>query len=87
MPIEKAMQTIVAHGRMGASPDIMPSASRDLAPLQGWSKMPAEVPPAMMAAPPATVDAGAHAVAPGDAGSRTMGTDAGAPRKPTKKQP
>jgi hypothetical protein len=88
MPVDKAMQTIVARGRMGASPDIMPSASRDLAPMQGWSKMPAEVPPTMMAPPPETVDAGAPAaVTPGDAGSRTMGADAGAPRKPTKKQP
>jgi hypothetical protein len=87
MPLDKAMQTIVARGRMGASPDIMPSASRDLAPMQGWSKMPIEVPPPMMAPPPETVDAGAPAAAPGDAGSRTMGLDAGAPRKPAKKQP
>jgi hypothetical protein len=70
---------------MGASPDIMPSASRDLGPLQGWSKMPGDVPPAMMAPPPeAAPDAGAAPV--GDAGTRP--TDAGAPaRKPAKKQP
>ena len=30
MPIDQAMQAMVARGRMGASPDIMPSASRDL---------------------------------------------------------
>jgi len=89
MPVDRAMQAIVARGRMGASPDIVPTASRDLAPMQGWSKMPAEVPPAMMAAPPEAADAGAPSMAPaGDAGSRTTGTDAGAPtRKPTKKQP
>jgi hypothetical protein len=54
--------------------------------MQGWSKMPAEVPPMMMAPPP-VVDAGAPAAAPGDAGVRPA-TDAGAPtRKPTKKTP
>jgi hypothetical protein len=85
MPIDKAMQSLAGKGRMGASPDIVPSASRDLAPLQGWSKMPGDVPPAMMAPPPeAAVDAGAAPA--GDAGAHA--TDAGAPaRKPTKKQP
>jgi hypothetical protein len=89
MPVDKAMQAIVARGRMGASPDIMPSASRDLGPMQGWSKMPGEVPPAMTAPPPETVDAGAPAAAPpADAGTRRTGTpastDGGAPRKPKK---
>jgi hypothetical protein len=51
MPIDKAMRQVVARGRMAASPDIAPSASKDLAPLQGWSKMPGEVPPAMTAPP------------------------------------
>jgi hypothetical protein len=84
MPIDKAMMTIVGKGRMGASPDIMPSASRDLAPVQGWNKMPGEVPPAMMAPPPEAVDAGAPAAAPlVDAGTRAPGPG---PRKP-KKQP
>jgi hypothetical protein len=86
MPIDKAMMTIVGKGRTGASPDIMPSASRDLAPVQGWSKMPGEVPPGMMAPPPeAAVDAGAPAAAPpGDAGARAPSGPV--PRKP-KKQP
>ena len=85
MPIDKAMMTIVGKGRTGASPDIMPSASRDLAPVQGWAKMPEEVPPAMMAPPPEAVDAGAPAAAPpGDAGARAPGGPV--PRKP-RKQP
>jgi hypothetical protein len=94
MPVDRAMQAIVARGRMGASPDIMPSASRDVAPMQGWSKMPIDVPPPMMAPPPESVDAGAPALAapPGDAGARRMGpdrgapagTDGGTPRKPKK---
>jgi hypothetical protein len=88
MPIDRAMQSLVGKGRMGASPDIMPSASRDLAPLQGWSKLPGDVPPAMMAPPPeAAADAGAPPV--GDAGTHgAPAGDGGAPaRKPTKKQP
>lgn len=52
VPIDKAMQALASKGRMGASPDIMPSASKDTAPLQGWSKMPGEVPPAMTATAP-----------------------------------
>jgi hypothetical protein len=87
MPVDRAMQAIVARGRMGASPDIMPSASRDLAPMQGWSKLPLEVPPPMMAPPPETVDAGGPAAPPpGDAGTHRTGTDGSTPRKP-KKQP
>src|SRR5690242_19050610 len=38
MPIDQAMKSLVAKGRTGASPDIMPSASKDTGPLQGWSK-------------------------------------------------
>jgi hypothetical protein len=53
MPIEKSMQTIVAKGRMGAAPELAPSASKDTAPLQGWMQMPAEVPPTMMEPAPA----------------------------------
>jgi hypothetical protein len=84
MPIDKAMMTIVGKGRMGASPDIVPSASRDPAPEQGWTKMPGEVPPAMMAPPPEAADAGTPAAAaPADAGARPTGP---APKKP-KKQP
>jgi hypothetical protein len=52
MPIDQAMQTLSTKGRMAASPDIMPSASKDLAPLQGWTKLPGQVPAAMNAPPP-----------------------------------
>ena len=87
MPVDKAMQAIVARGRMGASPDIMPSASRDLAPMQGWSKMPVEVPPAMMAPPPETRRRGRARRGRRRRRRRapdgpTRGTDGGVPRKP-----
>jgi hypothetical protein len=64
-PIDKAMAELASRGRMGIGPDLAPSASRDVAPLQGWAKMPIEVPAAMLA------DAGAPApaVAAPDAGS------------------
>jgi hypothetical protein len=86
MPIDKAMQDLAAHGRMAASPDIMPSASRDFGPMQGWSKMPGEVPPTMTAPPPPApaeptaapkTDAGAPVIAPPGAH--------GTPKKPNKK--
>jgi hypothetical protein len=52
MPIDKAMQMLSTKGRMGASPEIMPSASKDPSPLGGWAKMPGEVPPAFTATTP-----------------------------------
>jgi hypothetical protein len=52
MPIDKAMQMLAAKGRLNASPDIMPSASKDPAPLEGWSKLPGQVPPAFALPPP-----------------------------------
>ena len=51
-PVDKAMQMMAAKGRMNASPDIMPSASKDTAPLAGWVKLPGAIPPAMTAPPP-----------------------------------
>jgi hypothetical protein len=70
MPIDKAMQALASKGRTGAGPDIMPvaSASKDLAPLQGWVRMPAAVPPAMSAVPP-----------PPPPAPEPLATDAGAP--------
>ena len=59
MPIDKAMQQLAIKGRMGASPDIVPSASRDVAPLEGWTKLPSEVPLAMMAPPAPSASASA----------------------------
>ena len=70
-PIDKAMQMLVTKGRMNASPDIMPSASKDLAPLQGRTKLPGQVPLAMTASapepvapPPATSASAAPSAAP-----------------------
>jgi hypothetical protein len=87
MPIDQAMQTVTTKSRTTASPDIMPSASRDVAPLQGWSKLPQEV-PAMMTAPPPVeaVDAGVPAPT-GDAGAHPTGAPAAPGKKPVKKQP
>jgi hypothetical protein len=76
LPIDKAMQELVARGRT-ASPDIMPSASKDVAPLQGWVKMPAEVPPAMSAAAAA---ASSSAQPPLDAGAAPAAVDGAAPK-------
>jgi hypothetical protein len=96
-PIDKAMQQVAARGRMAASPDIAPSFSKDVAPLQGWLKMPAEVPSAMMAtepppAPGATIgDAGAGsgvdgAVPKGNRPDRAR-PDGGPVAKPPPKHP
>lgn len=64
MPIEKSMQTMVAKGRMGMSPELAPSASKDIAPLQGWTRMPADVPPTMMPPEPAPAPAMAPTAVP-----------------------
>jgi hypothetical protein len=79
MPIQTAMDHMVSQGRAAVSPDIAASASRDTAPLAGWMKMSADVPPAMLApppAPPSAVDGGAApaavpAAAP-DGGSKPL---------------
>jgi hypothetical protein len=76
MPIDKAMAQLATRGRLGAGPDLVPSASRDVAPLQGWSKMPGEAPPGMLAPPPSAQAADAGA----DAGV-AHGADAGAKKK------
>jgi hypothetical protein len=69
MPIEKAMQAIAAKGRMGASPEIAPSASRDVAPLQGWAKLPQQVPSPMMAPEPSAAPAASSSAAPAPSGA------------------
>jgi hypothetical protein len=84
MPIDKAMADLASRGRMGIGPELAPINSKDVAPLQGWAKMPSEVPSAMLAdagSPQASapiVDAGS-AVPRHDAG-RASGADAGARR-------
>lgn len=51
MPIDQAMQALEQKGRMGASPAITPApANVDVSPMQGWLKMPGEVPAPLMAA-------------------------------------
>jgi hypothetical protein len=84
MPIDKAMADLASRGRMGIGPEFAPINSKDVAPLQGWAKMPSEVPPAMLAdagSPPASVpivDAGSPA--PRHGVGRPSGADAGARR-------
>ena len=59
LPIASAMSELASRGRMGVGPEIMPSASRDVGPLQGWAKMPSVVPPGMTAPQPEIADGGA----------------------------
>jgi hypothetical protein len=67
-PIDKAMQQLVEKGRMGAGPAIAPTVSKDVAALQGWTKLPGEVPAAMTAPPPppTAMEAGDAGLAAGD---------------------
>lgn len=82
MPIDKAMADLASRGRMGIGPELAPVNSKDVAPLQGWAKMPSEVPLAMLAdaGPPqaaaAIVDGGSGA--PRHDAGRATGSDAGA---------
>jgi hypothetical protein len=79
MPIDKAMDALKAS--RAASPDVMPSASPDTSPLQGWVKMPLEVPMPMMLAASAAAAASANPPPPatlGDAGAAPAAVDAGA---------
>ena len=80
VPINVAMHQIATRGRVAASPDIVPTSSKDLAPLEGWVQMPLTVPPAMTAPHEEPVipgtDAGAQATS--DAGMATV--DGGPPR-------
>jgi hypothetical protein len=87
MPIDQAMAAMVAKGRMNASPDIVPSASRDLAPLQGWQKMPSQVPGPMMAAPPAESATAAPEPSAPDGGASVKGAKPVTPKKPAPKKP
>jgi hypothetical protein len=84
MPIQSAMEA-VAKNRMAASPEIVPSASRDLSPLQGWAQMPASVPPSMTLAaqaPSASAAPAADTTAPDAAApARTPEKPADAPKK------
>jgi hypothetical protein len=86
MPIDKSMQMLAAKGRMGA-PEIAPSVSKDVAPLQGWARMPAEVPPTMMPPAPSSAPSAATSAAPPAAASASSsaapaGSGSKAPRHP-----
>jgi hypothetical protein len=51
MPVDQAMQLIERKGRMGASPAITPAPQTiDVSPMQGWLKLPQEVPAPLQAA-------------------------------------
>jgi hypothetical protein len=85
MPIDQAVQRLATRGRMGASPDVVPSASKDMAPMQGWVQMPATVPPAMTAPPPPPAPSTSSSAAP--ASSASGAPAPGAPPRPIPKQP
>jgi hypothetical protein len=92
MPIDKAMQQLAQRGRMEASPMLTPSASKDVAPLAGWSKMPSVVPPSMTASEPApneppSADGGVVRAAIGDAGAAKRAKPDGGPPKLAPKRP
>jgi hypothetical protein len=90
LPIDKAMQQLVDKGRMNAGAAITPTVSKDVAPLQGWTKMPGEVPPAMTAAPAPTsepVADGGTTAAAGDSGALGAKSDAGPMKGPAAPKP
>jgi hypothetical protein len=79
-PIDKAMLQLTEKGRMAASPAIVPAVSKDVAAMQGWTKMPGEVPPAMTAPPPPPPEPGDAGTAAGDgAAPNATKPDAGPP--------
>jgi hypothetical protein len=86
LPIDKAMQELAAKGRMGADPAIVPTASKDVAPLNGWKEMPLDLPPGAMVPPPPlpaapSLDAGAAAM-DGGAATHAGKPDGGPSRAP-----
>jgi hypothetical protein len=87
MPIDKAMHMLDDRKRAGASPDIMPSASLDTAPLQGWVKLPTDVPMPMQAMAASAAQSAAPAPTESAPPAATA-PDAGAakPKRPRKPQ-
>lgn len=81
VPIVQAMHQLAAKGRGAASPDIAPIESKDLAPLQGWSRMPAAVPLPMVTGA-ASAAAAPGAPAPSSSGAPAPSTPGG-PVPPT----
>jgi hypothetical protein len=74
--------------RAGASPDIMPSASLDTAPLQGWVKLPSDVPMPMQAMASASAAQSAAPAPTESAPPAATAPDGGAakPKRPRKTQ-
>lgn len=88
MPIDKAMHMLDDRKRAGASPDIMPSASLDTAPLQGWVKLPSDVPMPMQAMAAASAAQSAAPAPTESAPTTATAPDGGAakPKRPRKTQ-
>jgi hypothetical protein len=91
MPIAQAMETLAKKGRsMTAIPEIAPTVSHDMSPLQGWTKMPIDVPaPMMAAAASASAAAAATPEAPAADGgvAPAAAPDAGANATPSNAKP
>ncbi|MGA2447463.1 MAG: hypothetical protein ABTD50_02165 [Polyangiaceae bacterium] len=83
LPIDRAMRMLAMKGRLKASAEIQPVASKDLSPLMGWMQMPATVPGPMAVDIDASVDASPAAVGvdggrdADDSKARTRGMDGG----------
>ncbi len=87
-PIDKRCRRSSRRAAWAPVPAIAPSVSKDMAPLQGWTKMPGDVPAAMTAPPAPTAPE-----LPGDAGAALAGAsamnakpDAGATAAPARSQ-
>ena len=88
MPIDQAMQTLEQKGRMGASPAITPSPEKvDISPMQGWLKMPNQVPAPLEAAASAAAAVPAPSAAPSAAPSGSTAPPAGSAPAPQNKKP
>lgn len=89
VPIDQAMQMLEQKGRMGASPAITPAPENvDISPMQGWLKMPGQVPgPLMAAASAAAAAPPAPSGAPSAAPSASTAPAGSAPPPPNPKHP
>jgi hypothetical protein len=88
MPIDQAMQVLEQKGRMGASPAIVPAPEKvDISPMQGWIKMPVQVPAPLEAAASAAAPAPAPSGAPSAAPSSSSAPPAGSAPPPPNRHP
>jgi hypothetical protein len=83
LPIDRAMKVLATRGRLRASSEIQPVASKDISPLMGWMQMPATVPGPMAVTPDASADASpdddAHVATPVDGGRPVGDSKPGTP--------